>query len=71
MGIFSRLFRRGNLKENLIRGLVKRRVQNNRVADMLGDVDSIPNQLLMGLPEATIVTIVETYWLMKKKRKYV
>ena len=56
----------------LIRNLAKTRVQNDPVASMSGDVasilrdiDSLPEIELMGLPEATIITIVKTYWQLK------
>ena len=32
---------------------------------MLGNINSLSESVLMGLPEATIVTIVETYWQLK------
>ncbi len=55
-------------KIKLIRDLAKRRVQNDPVTSMSGDIVSILADIesfseieLMGLPEATIVTIVETY----------
>jgi len=61
-------------KIKLIRDLSKRRVQNDPVTSMSGDVASILGDIesfseieLMGLPEATIVTIVETYWQGKTR----
>lgn len=54
-------------KIELIRNLVKKRVQNDPIASMLGDIDSLSETMLMGLPEATIVTIVETYWQSKNQ----
>ena len=54
-------------KIELIRNLAKKRVQNDPIASMLGDIDSFSETILMGLPEATIVTIVETYWQLKNQ----
>lgn len=66
MGILGRLFGRGVSKEKLIRNLARKRVQSDpTLADV--DVDGIGSVLLMGLPEATIVCIVETYWIMKRQ----
>lgn len=36
----------------------------------LGDADRIPDFVLMRLPEATIVGIVETYWRRKRQDPY-
>jgi hypothetical protein len=56
----------------LIRNLAKTRVRNDPVTSVSGDVASILKGIksfseieLMGLPEATIVTIVKTYWQLK------
>jgi hypothetical protein len=54
-------------KIELIRNLVKNRIQNDPIASMLGDIDSLSETELMGLPEATLVTIVETYWQLKNQ----
>lgn len=54
-------------KIELIRNLVRRRVQNDPIASMLGNINSLTESMLIGLPEATIVTIVETYWKMKNQ----
>ena len=60
-------------KLNLIRQLVKRRIENDPVLKEkyagkgAPKVDDIPEMVLMGLPEGTIVSIVETYWMMKFK----
>ena len=51
-------------KEELIRNLVKKRVSNDPMASRM--VDSIDALHLICLPEANIVTIVETYALMKQ-----
>jgi len=65
MGIFKKLFDGGMSKENLIKKLVRKRLQNDPIAKMLGNVDDLSDLELMGLPEATIVTIIETYCTMK------
>ena len=54
-------------KIELIKNLVIKRVQNDPIASMLGDIDSLSETMLMGLPEATIVTIVETWAMLKKQ----
>jgi hypothetical protein len=66
-GIFGKLFGKGMSKEDLIKNLVRKRIQNDPIAKMLGNVDDLPDSVLMGLPEATIVTIVETYCVMKQQ----
>lgn len=72
MGLWSSLF--GEVrpsKEDLIRGLVKKRVSNDPMASSMGFdarmVDSLDALELISTPEGTIVTIVETYALMKKQ----
>lgn len=52
-------------KIELIKTLAKKRVQNDPIASMLGDIDELSKTMLMGLPEATIVTIVETWAILK------
>ena len=54
-------------KIELIRNLAKKRVQNDPIASMLGDIDNLSEVMLMGLPEATIVTIVETWAILRKQ----
>jgi hypothetical protein len=54
-------------KIGLIKNLAKKRVQNDPIASMLGDIDSLSETMLMGLPEATIVTIVETWAILRKQ----
>lgn len=49
-----------HIKLELIRGLLRRRVQKSLIAPFLGNVDNLTEYELMGVPEATIVTIVET-----------
>ena len=55
----------------LIRQLVKIRVQNDQLLKKkyegknVPKVDDFPEIILLGLPEGTIVSIVETFWMMK------
>ena len=64
---FSTPFSVNSDKIELIKNLVKKRVQNDPIASTLGDIDSLSETMLMGLPEATIMTIVETYCMMKRQ----
>lgn len=56
-------------KIKLIRKLLKKRIESNsnlkanKPPDF--DVNSFPEIMLIGLPEATIVYIVESYWMLK------
>jgi len=58
-------------KLSLIRQLIKIRVQNDPLLKKkyegknVPEVYDFPEIVIMGLPEATIVTIVESYWMMK------
>jgi len=60
-------------KLSLIRQLVKIRVQNDQLLKKKYEgrnvprVDDFPEMVLMGLPEGTIVSIVETFWMMKSQ----
>ena len=58
-------------KEDLIRSLVKKRVSNDPMASRMGFdarmVDSLDAIQLISTPEGSIVTIVETYALLKKQ----
>lgn len=54
-------------KIELIRNLARKRVQNDPIASMLGDIDRLSETMLIGLPEATIVTIVETWAILRKQ----
>jgi ribosomal protein L16/L10AE len=57
-------------KEDLIRAMAKKRVRSDAAATRLGYdesmVDSLGTMQLMGIPEAAIATIVETYALSLK-----
>ena len=58
-------------KLSLIRQLIKIRFQNDELLKKkyegknVPKVYDFPEIVIMGLPEATIVTIVESYWMMK------
>jgi len=58
-------------KYKIMRVLLKKRIAENRELSKLYDsgdipkVDSMPEAVLIGLPEGIIVTIVESYWEMK------
>jgi len=71
MGFLKKPFGGGSSnKEDLIRNLVKKRIKEDPLAEILGYdesmVDSLETMELMGIPEAAIVTIVETYALSLK-----
>lgn len=57
---------------NLIRTLLKQRIysdpllKNQYMSGNVPKVESLPEIVLLGLPEGTIVTIVETYFAKKK-----
>ena len=65
MGLFDRLFARKSSKIGLIRNLLKARLQNDAMARTTGVtpalVDQQSDEDMLGTPEATIVTIVESY----------
>lgn len=68
MKLLKRLFGiRGFSKEDLIRELAKQRIRTDPVANSMGYspdmIDSLGTMELLSIPEATIVTIVETYAL--------
>ena len=56
-------------KTRLIRQLIKIRVENDQLLKKkyegkdVPKVDDFPEIVLMGLPEGTIVSIVETFWM--------
>lgn len=70
MGFWKSLFGSGHSKNDLIRALAKQRVRNDPMAKAMGFnehmIDSLGMIQLAGLPESTIVTIVETYAMLKK-----
>ena len=65
MAVFDRLFSRQPSKTDLIRSLLKARLRDDPMANMAGVtpdlVDQQSDQDVLGTPEATIVTIVESY----------
>jgi hypothetical protein len=70
MGLFGKLFGREVDKVGLIRELAIFRVRNDPLALSLGideaSIKSLPESALFGLPEATIVSIVEAWAALKK-----
>ena len=54
-------------KVAFIKSLVKKRIQKDPGMSMTGNIDALSDTMLMGLPEATIVTIVETYLQLKRQ----
>ena len=58
-------------KFTLIRQLAKIRIQNDPILKKkyegrnVPSIDDLPEIVLLGLPEGTIVSIVESYWMMK------
>lgn len=71
MGFLARLVGVSAEKEQLIRRLLKVRVTRDPFASAMGQgpefADSVNSLILMGLPEATIVTCVES-WAQLKAR---
>lgn len=55
----------GRTKQDLIRTLVKKRLTGDALAEAVGAtpeaIDELPPEMIMGLPEATIVSIVEAW----------
>lgn len=71
MGFLKKLFGgSASPKEELIKNLAKTRVRTDPTARRMGYdegmIDSLGTMQLMGIPEAAIVTIVETYALSLK-----
>ncbi len=71
MSIFDNLFGRRATKFDLIRKLLKARLRSDPMAQLAGvnpdEVDSQPDAVVLGTPEGTITTIVETYITMKRQ----
>lgn len=65
MGFLNRLMGVSAKKENLMRRLLKERIKSDSSASSHGQgpeyADSVSTMMLIGLPEATIVTCVETW----------
>jgi hypothetical protein len=72
VGLFSKLFGMADGKVNLIRALLRQRIAIDPTAKRLGQTpafaDEMPTMMLMGLPEATIVTCVESWAQMRGQR---
>ena len=70
MGFLKKMFGAGLNKDDLIRSLAKNRISEDPLASSMSYdesmVDSLGAMELAGIPEAAIVTIVETYALSKK-----
>ena len=71
MSTFDKLFGRRPTKFDLIRKLLKARLRSDPMAQLAGinpdAVDSQPDAVILGTPEGTITTIVETYIAMKRQ----
>ncbi|MBN1103473.1 MAG: hypothetical protein JXL84_08700 [Deltaproteobacteria bacterium] len=69
MGFLKKLLgKKPNDKIALIREMVKERVEGDPFAKHLVEVESLSEFELMSLPEATLVTIVESYMILTKKQ---
>lgn len=71
MGFIRNLFGGGKPSKNdLIKNLAKERIRTDPLAESMGFnesmIDALGTMELMGIPEAAIVTIVETYALSLK-----
>jgi len=70
MGLFSKLLGLSGQKESLIRRLLRNRISQDPSAASYGQspdfADKMPTLMLMGTPEATIVTCVETWAKLKQ-----
>ena len=70
MGLFSKLMGVSGQKESLVRRLLRQRVSQDPSAAAYGQgpefADKMPTLMLMGTPEATIVTCVETWAKLKQ-----
>ena len=73
MGFLSKFFGNSNEpqcnpKIDIIKKYVKKKITGDPSAPLsISDVDSMPEEILMGLPESTAFWIVENYWLHKKQ----
>lgn len=65
MGFFRKMLGGGRTEQDLIRALVKKRVTGDALADAVGAtpeaIDEFPPEILISLPEATIVWIVKAW----------
>ena len=69
MGILSKIFAPKRTKFDLIRDLIKERLREDPLAAAMGVtpemLDQQPDDVLIGTPEGTIVTIIETCHTMR------
>ena len=69
MGFLSKIFAPKRTKFDLIRDLIKERLREYPMAAAMGAtpemVDQQPDQVLIGTPEATVVTIIENYHALR------
>lgn len=69
MGFLKKLLgKKPNDKIALIREMVKDRVESDPFAKHLVEVESLSEFDLMSLPEATVVTIVESYMIFTQRQ---
>jgi len=54
-------------KIHFIKNLAKRRIMNDPIASMIGNIDDLSDTMILGLPEATIVYIVDTYQRLRRQ----
>lgn len=71
MGFLNKIFKKDVDKYALIKQLAKQRIRSDPFAKAMGvkesEVDKLSKMHLMGLPEATIVSIVETWASLRKE----
>jgi hypothetical protein len=69
MSFFSNIFGPKRTKFGLIRDLIKERLREDRITAGMGltpdMVDEQPDEVVIGTPEATVVTIIETYHALR------
>jgi hypothetical protein len=76
MGLLGKLFggqrkAPNNGKFKVIKDLVKKRIMNEPDSPIsIGEVDYLPEEVLIGLPEATLYWIVENYLLIKGQGQF-
>jgi hypothetical protein len=71
MSLFNKLFGQRPTKIDLIRTLLKSRLRSDSMAQLAevspDIVDAQPDAAIIGTPEGTIATIVETYTTMRRQ----
>ena len=69
MSLLSNIFGSKRTKFDLIRDLIKERLREDPMPAAMGVtpemIDHQPDQLLVGTPEGTVVTIIETYHALR------